>query len=51
MKQLAHTATARPRWCGSVNMLLMRASVDGIRVAAAMPSNARVAMSISALVE
>lgn len=51
MKQLAHTAMARPRWYGSSNMLLMRARVDGIRVAAAMPSRARVAIRPSALVE
>jgi hypothetical protein len=39
------------RSCGSRNMLRMRDSVDGARVAPAIPSSARVAISISALVE
>jgi hypothetical protein len=51
MKQLAHTAMARPRCPASRNMLLIRARVEGIRVAAATPSSARLTISISALVE
>ena len=46
-----HTATARVRWPGSWNIAKISDSVDGARVAPAMPSRARLAMSISALVE
>jgi hypothetical protein len=46
-----HTAMAAVRWRGSWNMLRIRASVEGISVAPAMPSRARLAMSISALVD
>jgi hypothetical protein len=46
-----HTAMARERWPGSWNMLKMRDRVDGAMVAPAMPSRARLRMSISALVE
>ena len=42
-------ATVRSR--ASRNMLRISDSVDGARVAPAMPSSARVAISISALVE
>jgi hypothetical protein len=46
-----HTPMATVRCCGSRNMLLIRARVEGATVAPATPSSARVAMSISALVE
>ena len=39
------------RWPGSANMLRISDRVDGARVAPATPSRARVAISISALVE
>ena len=42
---------ATVRCCGSWNMLRISDRVDGARVAPAMPSSARVAISISALVE
>ena len=45
------TATARERWPGSWNMLKMSDRVDGARVAPAMPRAARLAMSISGVVE
>lgn len=50
-KQLIHTAIAAPRCRGSVNMLLIRASVDGISVAPEISSSARAPMSIAGLVE
>ncbi len=49
-KLVAHTPIARERCRWSANMLLIRASVDGIRVAPATPSAARAAISMSALV-
>jgi hypothetical protein len=51
MKHDNQMPIAVARWRGSANMLLIRASVDGINVAPAMPSNARVAISISGEVE
>ena len=48
---MIHTLIATVRCAGSWNMLRIRDSVDGASVAAATPSNARVAMSIAALVE
>ena len=39
------------RWRASWNMKKIRDSVDGARVAPAMPSSARLTISISALVE
>ncbi len=42
---------ATVRWCASRNMLRIRDRVDGARVAPATPRSARVAISISALVE
>ncbi len=41
---------ATVRWAGSRNMLRIRERVDGASVAPAIPSSARVAMSISALI-
>lgn len=38
-------AMAMPRWRASANMLLIRASVEGISVAPATPSRARAAIS------
>jgi hypothetical protein len=51
IKQLVHTAIAVARCFGSLNMLVIRARVEGARVAPAMPISAREAMSISGLVE
>ena len=51
MNDVIQTAMATPRWWSSWNMLLIRASVDGISVAPAMPSSARVTISISGPVE
>jgi hypothetical protein len=39
MKQLIQIPTATARWAGIRNMLLIRASVDGISVAPATPSS------------
>ena len=50
-KLVTHTAIATVRCPSSRNMLRIRESVDGARVAAATPSSAREAISISALVE
>ena len=50
-KQAIQTPIATPRWRSSRNMLRIRDSVDGASVAAVMPSRARLAISISALVE
>ncbi|GAA2800990.1 hypothetical protein GCM10020219_085330 [Nonomuraea dietziae] len=44
-----HRLMATVRWPGSWNMLLISDSVDGMSVAPAMPSNARAAISDSAL--
>ena len=50
MKEHIQTAIAVPRWRVSRNMLLIRASVDGISVAPAIPRTAREAISISGVV-
>jgi hypothetical protein len=50
-KLAIHTPMAKRRCCSSWNMLRIRDIVDGASVAPAMPSNARVAISISALRE
>ena len=50
-KLAIHTPMATERCLGSWNMLKISESVDGARVAPAMPSSARLAISISALVE
>ena len=50
-KLVTHTAIAVVRWRSSRNMLRISESVDGARVAAATPSRAREAISISAVVE
>jgi hypothetical protein len=42
---------AKVRCAGSANMLRIRDRVEGARVAPAMPSTARIAISIAALVE
>lgn len=47
--QVAQIAMACPRCRSSPNMLVIRASVDGARVAPAMPSSARATISISGL--
>ncbi len=44
-------ATARERWRGSSNIAKISDRVDGASVAPAMPSSARLAMSISGVVE
>ncbi len=46
-----HTPMAAVRWRGSRNMLRISDMVEGIKVAPAMPSKARAAISIPALVE
>jgi hypothetical protein len=46
-----HTPIANLRWPASRNMFRIRDSVDGAMVAPAIPSRARDAISISALVE
>jgi len=51
MKQNIHAPSAVCIWRGSGNMLRISAIVDGPSVAPAIPSSARVAISISALVE
>jgi hypothetical protein len=51
MKQLIQIEIAVPRARGSGNIVRIRPSVEGISVAPATPSSARVAMSIAALVE
>ena len=48
---MIQTPIATVRCRGSWNMLRISESVDGARVAPATPSSARVAISISALVE
>jgi hypothetical protein len=50
-KLVTQIPMATVRCSGSRNMLRMRDSVDGARVAPATPSSARLTMSISALVE
>jgi hypothetical protein len=50
-KLVIHTPMAVVRCLGSWNMLKISDSVDGARVAPAMPSSARLAISISGLVE
>jgi hypothetical protein len=50
-KLVIHTPMAVVRWRGSWNMLKISDSVDGARVAPAMPSRARLAISISGLTE
>ena len=50
-KLAPHTPTATVRWRGSRNMLRINDRVEGAGVAPAMPSKARVAISISALDE
>lgn len=51
VKQPAQMPIASERWRLSVNRLLISASVDGASVAPAIPSSARAAMSMSAVVE
>lgn len=51
MKQLVQIAIAVPRCLWSRNMLLIRASVDGARVAPAIPRAARAAINIDAFTE
>jgi len=51
MKQVIQTPIATPRWCWSRNIDVISARVDGIKVAPATPSSARVTTNISALVE
>ncbi len=46
-----HAEIAIVRCCASRNMLRINDRVDGIRVAPAMPSSARAAISISGVVE
>ena len=48
---VAHTPIASARSRTSPNMLLISASVEGIRVAPATPNAARAAISMAALVE
>lgn len=48
---MIHTLIATVRCRGSRNMLRMSESVDGASVAPAIPSTARVAISIAGLVE
>jgi hypothetical protein len=50
MKLDIQTAIAVVRWASLWNMLRIRARVEGIRVAPAMPSTARVRINISGLV-
>jgi hypothetical protein len=50
-KAAAQTDTAVRRWRSSWNMFRISASVDGAKVAPPMPSKARAAINISALVE
>src|SRR5215218_4016959 len=50
-KAVIHTPMATVRCLGSWNMLKISDSVDGARVAPAMPSRARLAISISGLTE
>jgi hypothetical protein len=49
--QVAQIEMARPRCRPSANMLVISASVDGIRAAPASPSSSRAAISIVAPVE
>jgi len=49
--QVAQIAMACPRCRSSRNMLVIKASVDGARVAPATPSSARTTISISGLTE
>ena len=51
VKHPAHSPIASARSRRSVNMVLISESVDGARVAPAIPSTARAAMSMTALVE
>ena len=46
-----HTAMATERWRWSLNMLKINDRVDGASVAPAMPSSARLTISISGLFE
>ena len=48
---MIQTPIATVRWCASWNMLRISDSVEGAIVAPAIPSSARVAISISGLVE
>ena len=50
IRQLNHTAMATPRCLASRNTLLIRASVDGISVAPAMPISARTAIRAGTVV-
>ncbi len=50
-KLVIHTAIALVRWSGSRNMFRIKDSVDGAIVAPAIPSSARVPISISVLVD
>ncbi len=51
MKQLVQAAMAVARSPGSRNIVLMRASVDGINVAPVRPISARAPINIATLVE